>query len=222
MSNDILKKTVRLLSVAVISCGVSCAQAASLPDPLLDEGAAKTSESRVIVLSGGCFWGIQAVFQHVKGVTKAVSGYAGGSADTANYETVSSGTTGHAESVEVTYNPSQISAGKLLKVFFSVAHNPTTLNRQGPDSGTQYRSAVFFTTPEQEKIVKAYIAQLDKAAVFSSPIVTQINSLNKFYPAEAYHQNYAKLHPDNPYIAINDLPKVADLKREFSDLYVGE
>ena len=156
------------------------------------------------------------------GVTSAVSGYAGGSAGTANYETVSSGTTGHAESVEVTYNPAQISAGKLLKVFFSVAHNPTELNRQGPDTGTQYRSAVFFTNPEQEKVVKAYIAQLDKAAAFSSPIVTQVNPLDKFYPAEAYHQNYARLHPDNPYIAINDLPKVAALKREFSDLYVGE
>ena len=222
MSNEIFKKTIGLLSAAGISCGVSCAQAANLPDPLLDEAATKTSESRVIVLSGGCFWGIQAVFQHVKGVTKAVSGYAGGAAATANYETVSSGTTGHTESVEVTYNPAQVSAGKLLKVFFSVAHNPTTLNRQGPDTGTQYRSAVFFTTPEQGKIVKAYIAQLDKAAVFSSPIVTQVNSLDKFYPAEAYHQNYAKNHPDNPYIAINDLPKVADLKKEFSDLYTGE
>ena len=222
MSNQLFNKTLGLLSIAGISCGVSCAQAANLPNPLLDEMAAKPGESRVIVVSGGCFWGIQAVFQHVKGVTKAVSGYAGGSADTANYETVSTGTTGHAESVEVTYDPAQISAGKLLKVFFSVAHNPTELNHQGPDTGTQYRSAVFFTTPEQEKITKAYIAQLDKAAVFSSPIVTQVNALDKFYPAEDYHQNYARLHPDNPYIAINDLPKIADLKKEFSDLYAGE
>jgi len=222
MTNQILKKAVRLLSIAGISCGVSCAQAATLPDPLLDEAAAKPGESRVIVVSGGCFWGIQAVFQHVKGVTKAVAGYAGGSADTAHYEVVGTGTTGHAESVEVTYDPAQITAGKLLKVFFSVAHNPTELNRQGPDTGTQYRSAVFFTTPEQEKVVKAYIAQLDKAAVFSSPIVTQVNALDKFYPAEDYHQNYARLHPDNPYIFINDLPKVADLKKQFSDIYVGE
>jgi peptide-methionine (S)-S-oxide reductase len=222
MSNQFFKKTLSLLCAATISCAVSCANAATLPNPLLDEAAAKPGESRVLVLSGGCFWGIQAVFQHVKGVTKAVSGYAGGSADTANYETVSTGTTGHAESVEVTYDPAQISAGNLLKVFFSVAHNPTELNHQGPDTGTQYRSAVFFTTPEQEKIAKAYIAQLDKAKVFSDPIVTQVNALDKFYPAEDYHQNYARLHPDNPYIAINDLPKVAALKSEFSALYVGE
>jgi peptide-methionine (S)-S-oxide reductase len=222
MSNQFFKKTLSLLCFATISCAVSCANAATLPNPLLDEAAAKPGESRVLVVSGGCFWGIQAVFQHVKGVTKAVSGYAGGSADTANYETVSTGTTGHAESVEVTYDPAQISAGNLLKVFFSVAHNPTELNHQGPDTGTQYRSAVFFTTPEQEKITKAYIAQLDKAKVFSDPIVTQISALDKFYPAEDYHQNYARLHPDNPYIAINDLPKVAALKSEFSNLYVGE
>ena len=222
MSNKILNKTIHLLSAAGISCGVSCAQAATLPDPLLDEAPVKTSESRTIVLSGGCFWGIQAVFQHVKGVTKAVSGYAGGEAATANYDAVSYGTTGHAESVEVTYDPTKITAGKLLKVFFSVAHNPTTLNRQGPDKGTQYRSAIFFTASEQEKIAKAYISQLDKASIFSDPIVTQINPLNKFYPAEGYHQNYAHNHPDNPYIVINDLPKVTDLKEKFSDIYVGD
>ena len=222
MSSKFLNKTIHILSAAGISCGVSCAQAANLPDPLLDETPVKTSESRTIVLSGGCFWGIQAVFQHVKGVTKAVSGYAGGDAATANYEAVSSGTTGHAESVEITYDPTKITTGKLLKVFFSVAHNPTTLNRQGPDTGTQYRSAVFFTTPEQEKIAKAYISQLDKAAIFSGPIVTQINPLNKFYTAEGYHQNYAHNHPDNPYIVINDLPKVTDLKAKFSDLYKGD
>jgi peptide-methionine (S)-S-oxide reductase len=219
MASDLFKKTVGILSVAGVCGGISCAQAVNLPDPALDETSPKASESRVIVVAGGCFWGIQAVFQHVKGVSKAVSGYAGGTADTADYETVSTGRTGHAESVEVTYDPTKISVGKILKVFFSIAHDPTELNYQGPDHGTQYRSAVFFTTPEQEKIAKAYIAQLDKAKTFQKPIVTQVGPLEKFYPAEGYHQNYAKNHPDSPYIAINDLPKVAALKREFSDLY---
>ncbi len=221
MANDILKKSLGLLSVAGIACGISCAHAATpLPAPRLDEVAPKTAENRVIVLSGGCFWGVQAVFQHVKGVVKAVSGYAGGTADTANYSDVSTGTTEHAESVEVIYNPEEISAGKLLQVFFSVAHDPTELNRQGPDTGTQYRSAIFYTTPEQEKIAQDYIAQLDAAHVFSKPIVTQVSPLRKFYAAEAYHQNYAAEHPDNPYIVTNDLPKVADLKKEFKDIYV--
>ncbi|MDE2337010.1 MAG: peptide-methionine (S)-S-oxide reductase MsrA [Alphaproteobacteria bacterium] len=221
MANDILKTTAGILSVAGVACGLSCAHAAlPLPKPLLDETAPKTAENRVIVLSGGCFWGVQAVFQHVKGVVRAVSGYAGGAAATANYETVSTGTTGHAESVEVTYDPREISAGKLLQVFFSVAHDPTELNRQGPDTGTQYRSAIFYTSPEQEKIAQDYIAQLDAAHVFSKPIVTEVAPLPKFYPAEAYHQNYAAEHPDNPYIVANDLPKVADLRKEFKDIYV--
>ncbi|MBU6476041.1 MAG: peptide-methionine (S)-S-oxide reductase MsrA [Alphaproteobacteria bacterium] len=221
MANDILKTTAGILSVAGVACGLSCAHAAlPLPKPLLDETAPKTAENRVIVLSGGCFWGVQAVFQHVKGVVRAVSGYAGGAAATANYETVSTGTTGHAESVEVTYDPRETSAGKLLQVFFSVAHDPTELNRQGPDTGTQYRSAIFYTSPEQEKIAQDYIAQLDAAHVFSKPIVTEVAPLPKFYPAEAYHQNYAAEHPDNPYIVANDLPKVADLRKEFKDIYV--
>ncbi len=162
---------------------------------------------------------MQAVFQHVKGVTQAVSGYAGGSKETASYEIVSSGRTGHAESVQVTFDPAKISLGRILQIYFSVAHDPTQLNRQGPDSGTQYRSAIFYQDDAQKSIAQAYIAQLDKAGVFKRPIVTQVNPLTGFYPAEAYHQDYATLHPAQPYIAINDLPKVENLQRVFGDLY---
>jgi peptide-methionine (S)-S-oxide reductase len=213
-------KTLGVLPAAGLACGISCAQAAALPDPLLDAPLTAQAKNQTIVLAGGCFWGIQAVFQHVKGVSEAVSGYAGGEAKTANYEAVSSGTSGHAEAVQVTYDPSQVTIGKILKVYFSVAHNPTELDRQGPDWGSQYRSEIFFTTPEQEKIARAYIEQLNKSAVFASPIVTKISHLPAFYAAEAYHQNYATLNPHNPYIVINDLPKVADLKKQFPDLYV--
>jgi peptide-methionine (S)-S-oxide reductase len=171
------------------------------------------------VLAGGCFWGIQAVFQHVKGVTDATSGYAGGAAQTAKYDVVSSGETGHAESVRVTFDPSQVTYGQLLRVFFSVAHDPTELNRQGPDEGTQYRSAIFFADADQKRAAEAYIAQLDKAKLFRGRIVTQVAPLAAFYPAEAYHQNYARLHPDNPYLVINDAPKVAHLRQLFPDLY---
>jgi peptide-methionine (S)-S-oxide reductase len=174
---------------------------------------------QTVVLAGGCFWGVQAVFQHVKGVTQAVSGYAGGSKETAIYEIVSSGRTGHAESVQVTFDPRQISYGRILQIYFSVAHDPTQLNRQGPDSGTQYRSAVFYRDDFQKSIAQAYIAQLDKAGVFKRPIVTQINQLTEFFPAEAYHQDYATLHPTSPYIAYNDLPKVENLQQVFADLY---
>jgi len=221
MASDMIKKTIGALSAAGLSCGLSVAQAAPLPAPKLDE-AAGGNGTRTLVLAGGCFWGVQAVFQHVKGVTSALSGYAGGTADTADYEAVSSGRTGHAEAVEVKYNPAEVSAGKLLQIFFSVAHNPTELNRQGPDTGTQYRSAVFFSSPEQESVTRAYIAQLDAAKIFSAPIVTQVAPLAAFYPAEAYHQNYAKKHPQNPYIAMHDLPKVEDLKKGFSDIYKEE
>jgi peptide-methionine (S)-S-oxide reductase len=162
------------------------------------------------------------VFRHVKGVTSAVSGYAGGEAKTADYETVSSGTTGHAESVQVTYDPAQVSYGQLLTVFFSVAHNPTELNRQGPDHGTQYRSAIFYTSDDQKRVANAYIEQLGKAKVFGDPIVTQVVALPAFYPAEAYHQDYAARHPYQPYIAINDLPKVANLQKQFPTLYTGK
>jgi peptide methionine sulfoxide reductase msrA/msrB len=174
---------------------------------------------QVIVFSGGCFWGVQAVFQHVKGVTAAVSGYAGGDAANAHYDRVSDGNTGHAESVRVTFDPAQVSYEQLLQVFFSVAHDPTQLNYQGPDHGTQYRSAIWYTNEQAKNIAVAYIAQLTKAKVWPSPIVTQVSPLGSFYPAEAYHQNYATLHPNQPYIVINDAPKVAALKRQLPALY---
>ncbi len=191
----------------------ACAQEINtvLPVPMVNESVKSNSE--VIVLSGGCFWGVQGVFQHVKGVTSAVSGYAGGKASTAQYETVSSGTTGHAESVKVEFDPKQVSLGELLRIYFSVAHDPTELNHQGPDTGTQYRSAIWTTSPAQQKVATSYVAQLDQANIFSHKIVTQINPLSGFYPAEDYHQDYLTLHPNNPYIAQNDLPKVANLKR---------
>jgi peptide-methionine (S)-S-oxide reductase len=193
--------------------------AIAIPSPAVDSPRATSSGMQTAVFSGGCFWGVQAVFQHVKGVSDATSGYAGGNASTAEYEVVSTGSTGHAESVKVTFDPSQVSYGQLLKVFFSVAHDPTELNRQGPDEGTQYRSMISYSNPEQKRIAEAYIAQLDQAKVFHSRIVTQVVPLKAFYPAEAYHQNYATLHPDNPYIAINDLPKVEHLKQMFPQLY---
>ena len=171
------------------------------------------------VFAGGCFWGVQGVFQHVKGVTKAVSGYAGGDKGSAEYETVSLGSTGHAEAVQVTYDPQQVTYGQLLQVFFAVAHDPTELNRQGPDTGTQYRSAVFPTGDEQATVAKAYIAQLDHAHAFQSPIVTRIEPGRAFYPAEDYHQDFLTRHPTYPYIVINDLPKIDDLKRLLPDLY---
>jgi len=189
----------------------------AVPAPALDEPAAGTSET--VVLAGGCFWGVQGVFQHVKGVTRAVSGYTGGEKGTAEYETVSSGTTGHAESVEVTFDPSKVSYGKILQIYFSVAHDPTELNHQGPDSGTQYRSAIFPTDAEQAKIAKAYIAQLNQARTFDAAIVTKIEPGKTFFRAEGYHQDYLTLHPTQPYIAYNDIPKVEALKRIFPDAY---
>lgn len=188
-----------------------------VPAPAVDP--AQTASRATAVFAGGCFWGVQGVFQHVKGVTSAVSGYSGGARGTASYPVVSSGTTGHAESVEVTYDPHEVSYGKLLQVYFSVVADPTTLNAQGPDEGTQYRSDLFATTPEQAATAKAYIAQLGKAHVFERPIVTKVSPFKAFYPAEGYHQNYLTLHPDQPYIAQNDIPKVEALKRLFPDLY---
>ncbi|MGZ6243167.1 MAG: peptide-methionine (S)-S-oxide reductase MsrA [Candidatus Binataceae bacterium] len=184
------------------------------------EGAPAAPGSRQeAVFAGGCFWGVDAVFKHVKGVDRVVAGYAGGGPSTAQYEVVSTGTTGHAESVEVTYDPSQVSYNDLLKVFFYAAHDPTELNRQGPDSGTQYRSAIFYTNASQKKAADAYIAQLDHAKAFADPIVTQVVPLKGFYPAEAYHQNYLARHPDNPYIVINDLPKLDLLREKYPQLY---
>jgi peptide-methionine (S)-S-oxide reductase len=196
--------------------------AVTIPNPAVDATPAASKAEQTAVVGGGCFWGIQAVFQHVKGVSKATSGYAGGAANTAEYELVSTGETGHAESVKITYDPSQITYGQLLRVFFSVAHDPTQLNRQGPDSGTQYRSVIFYNSDEQKKIAEAYIAQLDKAKVFPRAIVTQVVPLKGFYPAEAYHQDYATNHPNNPYIVYNDAPKVAHLQQQLPDLYTSK
>jgi peptide-methionine (S)-S-oxide reductase len=196
--------------------------AVTIPNPAVDATPAASKAEQTAVVGGGCFWGIQAVFQHVKGVSKATSGYAGGAANTAEYELVSTGETGHAESVKLTYDPSQITYGQLLRVFFSVAHDPTQLNRQGPDSGTQYRSVIFYNSDEQKKIAEAYIAQLDKAKVFPRAIVTQVVPLKGFYPAEAYHQDYATNHPNNPYIVYNDAPKVAHLQQQLPDLYTSK
>lgn len=207
--------------LSVTACTAKANPNAAVPGPAVDAPRAATPGQQSAVLSGGCFWGVQAVFQHVKGVIKATSGYSGGSAKTAEYETVSTGETGHAESVEVVYDPSQITYGELLRVFFSVAHDPTQLNRQGPDQGTQYRSSIFYSSDEQKRIAEAYIAQLDKAGVFPRHIVTQVVPLQAFYPAEAYHQNYAALHPYQPYIVYNDAPKVEHLRKEFPELYTG-
>ena len=171
------------------------------------------------VLAGGCFWGVDAVFKHVKGVTGVTSGYSGGAGDTAQYETVSTGTTGHAESVKVTYDPSKISYKQLLKIFFFVAHDPTELNRQGPDQGTQYRSAIFYANDAQKRTAESYIKQLDQNKAFRDPIVTQVAPLNRFYPAEEYHQNFLVRNPDNPYIVFNDMPKLDQLRKQFPALY---
>ncbi len=193
--------------------------ATAFPNPTVDATQATSKSQQAAVLAGGCFWGIQAVFQHVKGVISATSGYSGGEASTAHYERVSEGNTGHAESVKIVYDPSKITYGQILRVYFSVAHDPTELNRQGPDVGTQYRSSIFYANDEQKHIAEAYIAQLDKAKVFPSSIVTVVVPLKAFYPAEAYHQDYAALYPDNPYIVYNDAPKVAHLQQQFPDLY---
>jgi peptide-methionine (S)-S-oxide reductase len=188
-----------------------------LPAPSIDQAAGDGPQT--VVLAGGCFWGVQAVFQHTKGVLKAVSGYAGGEKKDANYDAVSSGRTGHAESVEVTFDPKVISYGTILQIYFSVAHNPTEVDRQGPDEGPQYRSAIFGSDEAQQAIATAYISQLDRAKAFSQPIATKVGALKGFYPAEAYHQDYATLHPDNMYIVYNDLPKIENLKRIFPDRY---
>lgn len=197
------------------------ARAVELPNPTADAAKASAPTEEKAVLAGGCFWGMQLVFEHVKGVKHVTAGYAGGSKETAEYEVVSSGTTGHAESVEITFDPSVVTYGQILKVYFGVAHDPTELNRQGPDEGTQYRSSIFFENPDQQKVAQAYIDQLQNAHVFPSPIVTSVTPLQGFYQAEDYHQDYAVHHPDNPYIAFNDLPKLTDLKQDLPELYVA-
>jgi peptide-methionine (S)-S-oxide reductase len=217
-----LPLTLVVLGLTVLAVLPADAAKPVVPPPVTDASLATSSGQQEAVFSGGCFWGVQAVFQHVKGVISARSGYSGGERRTADYEMVSTGRTGHAESVRVVFDPSQLTYGQLLHVFFSVAHDPTELNRQGPDEGPQYRSVVFFTTEEQEKITKAYIAQLDEAHVFKHKIVTEVVPLKGFYEAEAYHQDYAAHHPESPYIQYNDLPKVDHLKKEFPQLWTGK
>jgi len=225
MFSKIPLRVVMFTAVLALTSAIACRQAQAgsaspFPAPTVDEPQTKAAGQERAVISGGCFWGIQAVFEHVKGVISATSGYTGGAASTAHYEIVSEGNTGHAESVLVVYDPSKITYGELLKIFFSVAHDPTEVNRQGPDEGTQYRSMISYVNAEQKKIAEAYIAQLTKAHTFSKPIATQVVSLKAFYPAEAYHQDYAARHPDDPYIFFNDAPKVAHLKKQFPELYV--
>jgi len=210
------------LAAAACLSGAGRARAAepayAIPPPARDEPAAGPG-SETAVFAGGCFWGVQAVFQHVEGVTGAVSGYAGGSADTARYERVGMGDTGHAESVQVTYDPSRITYGQLLQIYFSVAHDPTQRNRQGPDVGTQYRSTVFAVDARQADIARAYIAQLDRSGAYPRPLATTVETLEGFYPAESYHQDYLTRHPDSLYIVINDLPKLENLADRFPDRY---
>jgi len=204
-------------SILIGSALSAVLSAASFPAPAVDPPAADTHSSTA-VFAGGCFWGVEGVFERLKGVTNAVSGFSGGSAYTAHYEVVSSGTTGHAESVQVTYDPSKISYGKLLEVFFSVVHDPTELNRQGPDEGTQYRSAIFYSNDEQKRVAEAYIHQLTEAKIFRRPIVTQVVPLKAFYAAEGYHQHFLDHNPNNPYIVYNDLPKVKHLEQQYPEL----
>lgn len=198
------------------------ARAVAIPNPAVDEPASAAKGSETAVLAGGCFWGMQAVFERVKGVTRVTAGYSGGSAATAHYDIVSTGATGHAESVEIVFDPARITYGQILKVFFAVAHDPTELNYQGPDEGTQYRSAIFYASPDQKRIATAYIEQLTKAKAFPRPIVTEVTPLKAFYPAESYHQFFADRHPENMYIVVNDLPKIANLEREFPTLYAAK
>ena len=221
MSSSLLRLSALLILCASIACHANAAGASTLPDPVLDAPLAATKGQQTAVLAGGCFWGVEAVFEHVKGVVSVASGYSGGTAKSANYELVSRGATGHAESVRITYDPSQISYGQLLRIFFAVAHDPTELNRQGPDVGTQYRSAIFYSNQEQKRIGEAYIKQLNQAHAFPRPIVTQVAALSSFYQAEDYHQNYARRHPNDAYIVINDLPKVEALRMQFPNLYIA-
>ena len=207
-----------LAGLAITSDPAAAEGARALPMPAVDQPPGQAT-SAVVVLAGGCFWGVQGVFQHVKGVTNAVSGYAGGDRKSADYEMVSSGRSGHAESVQVTYDPRQISYGRVLQIFFSVVHDPTQLNRQGPDTGTQYRSAIFPLNADQAEIAKAYIAQLDQAKAFKKAIVTKIEPDRSFYPAENYHQDFLTRNPTSPYIVYNDLPKIEDMKRLMPELY---
>jgi peptide-methionine (S)-S-oxide reductase len=220
MKTSLILAGLAMLAALAFIWPTSAETAHEIPAPAVDQPAA--AGSRTLVVAGGCFWGVQGVFQHVAGVTSAVSGYAGGEPSTAHYEMVGSGRTGHAESVKITYDPGKVSLGKLLQVYFSVAHDPTELNRQGPDVGTQYRSTIFATSDEQAKVAQAYIDQLDTTKLFGRKIVTTIELGRTFYPAEGYHQDYLTLHPSQPYIVFNDLPKIENLKRLFPAIYRAE
>jgi peptide-methionine (S)-S-oxide reductase len=227
MKRSLPKNVPAVLAIVTVALVLFAAKAtrdasSELPAPVaapFADAIATSAAQDTAVFAGGCFWGVEAVYEHVKGVKSAVSGYAGGNASNATYDQVSNGDTGHAESVQVIYDPSQVSYGKLLQIFFSVAHDPTQLNRQGPDRGTQYRSAIFYKSPDQKRVAESYIRQLTEAKTFSHPIVTEVAKLQAFYPAEAYHQDYLVNHPNQPYIVINDQPKVAALKKQFADIY---
>jgi peptide-methionine (S)-S-oxide reductase len=216
-----LKNILGIVAIIAITCGLCFALRAHAAKDISSDALSvpHPNTNQQLVLAGGCFWGIQEVFQHTKGVVRAVSGYAGGAAQDAKYGRVSSGDTGHAGVVNITYDPKQISMDQLLDVYFQVAHNPTQLNYQGPDHGTQYRSAIFYQTPEQKKLAEAKINLLNVQKKFGAPIVTKLEPLNAFYKAEDYHQDYARLNPDNPYIAIHDAPKVVNLQKTFPELY---
>ena len=210
----------RTFTAALAATALSAGAAPTLPAPAVDAPVAAAKRVETAVLAGGCFWGVEAVFEHLKGVSKVTSGYAGGTKETAKYDIVSSGRTGHAESVLITYDPSQITYGQLLRVFFSVAHDPTELNRQGPDTGTQYRSAIFYSNDEQKKVAEAYIAQLNAAKAFPKKIVTEVAPLKAYYEAEAYHQDFMKRNPTYPYIVVHDAPKIVNLQKHFPELLV--
>jgi peptide-methionine (S)-S-oxide reductase len=209
-----------IYTISLLACVANAAPKTPIPPATVDVALAATSGKQTAVFAGGCFWGTQAVFERVKGVVQTTVGYAGGSASTATYDQVTTETTGHAESVQVVYDPSKITYGQLLRIFFSVAHDPTQLNRQGPDVGTSYRSAIFYMNDEQKRIANAYIAQLDAARIFPKPIVTEVTPLKGFYRAEDYHQDYALHHPENPYIEVCDRPKIEALKKQFPELFV--
>ena len=211
-----------LFSLLSLTACAATASNAPFPNPANDEPKTTTHGTETAVLAGGCFWGMQSVFEHVRGVRQVWAGYSGGNANTAQYDVVSEGNTGHAESVKIAFDPAVISYGQLLKIYFAVAHDPTTLNRQGPDAGTQYRSEIFYANAEQKNIAESYIKQINAAKVFDDSIVTLVQPLTGFYPAEDYHQDYARKHPDNPYILINDAPKVAHLKQQFPGVYQDE
>ncbi len=211
-----------IAAAILLACTAAGAAAVKLPDPATDEPAANVKGERTAVLAGGCFWGVEAVFEHVRGVKGVWSGYSGGTSSTAQYEMVGTGRTGHAESVQIVYDPSQITYGQLLKIFFSVAHDPTELNRQGPDEGTQYRSAIFFANEEQRRVAQAYVDQLNGAKVFKHKIVTEIAPLKGFYRAEDYHQDFVAHNPTHPYVAYNDLPKISSLRKQFPEIFINK